>query len=92
MAKTRSHKDLEYHVTTGHEGRTQVFKNPKDALAAVAEGCIHSGEAVLDVVVWSASAASFYGGSDAADRYREDPDASVFDRFQFRCNAQGSVP
>lgn len=32
------------------------------------------------------------GGDDAVERYNEDPEASVFERFEINVNAVGRVP
>jgi hypothetical protein len=86
----RTHKDVEYHVEG--LGRTQIFTDPRDAFVAVGDACVSRGEATLDVVIWSKAGAKAYGGDDAVERYEEDPEASVFERFEFRCNAVGRVP
>lgn len=47
----------------------------------------------LDILVHSEAGARWVGGDDAVKRYREDPDASVFERYQIRgANFQGRVP
>ena len=51
-----------------------------------------TGSANLDVLIHSTFGAKFYGGSDAVDQYKEDPEASVFERFEIRVNAVGRVP
>jgi len=87
----RTHKDVEYHVESQHHD-TQVFGEPDAAMIAVGTACMHTGAATLDVVIWSKAGAKAYGGDDAVDQYEEDPEASVFERFEFRCNALGRVP
>jgi len=46
----------------------------------------------LDVLVWNEEGAEWYGGDDAVERYREDPEASVFERFEIKVNPVGMVP
>lgn len=44
-----------------------------------------NGEASsVDVLVWTEAGARWYGGDDAIERYREDPEASVFERIEER--------
>ena len=50
------------------------------------------GEATLDVLIWDAAGALTYGGDDAVERYSEDPEASVFERFEIKVNCAGRVP
>lgn len=51
------------------------------------------GETVnLDVLVWSEEGAEWYGGESAVEQYQEDPEASVFERFEVRVNPVGRVP
>jgi hypothetical protein len=84
------HKDVEYHVESG--GETRVFSEPKAALEETASMAMSRGKAILDVVIWSRAGAKAYGGDDATERYDEDPEASVFERYEFRCNFVGRVP
>lgn len=86
----RTHKDVEYHVEGS--AATEVFTDPEKAFAAVGHWCIAYGQARLDVVIWSKAGAKAYGGDDAVKEYEDDPEASVFERFDFRCNAVGRVP
>jgi hypothetical protein len=78
--------DVEYHVAT------TVTGDPDAAMVAAMTRAMARGDVVLDVVVWSEDGARAYGGDDAVDRYREDPEASVFERFEIRVNAVGRVP
>ena len=75
-------EDVEYAVDDC-SGQERIFKDPKEAQAFAISVAIARGEANLDVLVWSAAGALAYGGSDAVEAYREDPEASVFERFAF---------
>ena len=99
MARKKTHKDVEYMVERGIDrgpgqraSDPRYFKNGKEALAAAAETAISTGESTLGVLVHSKAGAKFYGGDDAVERYREDPEASVFDQYEFKVNAVGMVP
>lgn len=88
MADT--HKDVEYHVEASG-GKAQVFKKYSEAATFAFTVASSRGSANLDVVVWSRAGAKFYGGDEAVERYDEDPEASVFDRFEITVNNVGRV-
>jgi hypothetical protein len=50
------------------------------------------GEATLDVLVCSKEGAWAYGGDDAVSSYNEDPEASVYERFEIKVNCAGRIP
>lgn len=91
MARRKKHKDVEYHVDRP-DGSTVHTNDPAEAALTALSVAMSRGEAVLDVVVWSESGARAYGGDDAVEQYREDPEASVFDRFEIKVNNVGRVP
>ena len=84
-------EDVEYAVDDC-AGQERIFKDPKEAQAFAVSVAIARGESCLDVLIWSAEEALAYGGSDAVEAYREDPEASVFERYEIRVNACGRVP
>lgn len=99
MARKKTHKDVEYMVERGIDAGpgqrasdARYFKSGEEALAAAAMTAMSTGESTLGVLVHSEAGARFHGGDDAVERYREDPDASVFEQFEFRVNAVGMVP
>jgi hypothetical protein len=86
----RSMKDVEFAVddASGHE---RIFKSFDEA-CGFAVSLAASGRTVnLDVLVWSVAGARRLGGDDAVEQYREDPDASVFQRIEIRAENQGRV-
>lgn len=87
MAKT--HEDVNFEVHYGGEMRR--FEDPDAALSFAAHMAMSTGESTLDVIVWSRKGARFHGGDDAVERYEEDPEASVFERFEFKVNSVGRV-
>ena len=84
-------EDVEYAVDDA-SGQERIFKDPKEAQVFAFGIAVARGEANLDVLVWSEGGALSYGGSDAVESYREDPEASVFERFEIRINCAGRVP
>ena len=87
----RSHDDVEYAVSD-ENGEERVFHTFDVAASLALSVAVTRGEAVLDVLIWSEEGAKAYGGDDAVERYLEDPDASVFERFEIKVNAVGRVP
>ena len=85
----KSHKDVEYHVDLN--GKTEVRKKFDEAAALAFAAAASRGEATLDVVIWSKAGARFYGGDDAVEQYEEDPEASVFERYEIKVNALGRI-
>jgi len=98
MSKAKTHPDVEYMVERGIDrghGRratdARYFKDPDEALAAAAMVAMSSGESTLSVLIHSEAGAKFHGGDDAVESYREDPEASAHEQYQFKCNAVGRV-
>jgi hypothetical protein len=91
MSMATTHKDLEFHVDRP-DGTTAVYKTANEAAGLAIAIAMSRGEPVhIDVVCWSLGAAHVYGGDDAATRYREDPDASVFERIVVRAESLGRI-
>jgi len=89
MAQT--HKDVEYAVDDA-SGKERVFKKFDEAAGFALAMAVSRGSSNLDVLIHSKWGAKFYGGDDAFEQYKEDPDASVFERFEIRVNNVGRVP
>ena len=91
MATRRAHKDVEYAVDdfSGHERIFNVFDEAAGFAFSVAAA---RGKSNLDVLIWSEAGAERYGGDAAVEHYNEDPEASVFERFEIKVNAVGRVP
>jgi hypothetical protein len=85
------HDHLEFHVENSL-GETLVLKDSDNAIACATAIAMGRGHATLDVVCWTEDAARAFGGEDAVERYREDPLASVFERWEFKANCVGRVP
>jgi len=91
MAKARKHKHLEFHVD--RPAAKPFITNSFDEAAGMAISLAASnGRPVnLDVVCWDVAAARVWGGDEGVEQYREDPEASVFERIVVRADAQGRV-
>ena len=81
----RKHKDVEYAVEDS-SGNERIFKTFDEAAAFALSMAISNGEADLDVLIYSTWGAKFYGGTDAVAQYKEDPESSVFERFNITVN------
>lgn len=86
----RMHKDVSYHVNNS-QGEEQVFDYFDEAAGFAALQAATSGKANLDIVVHSPHGAKFLGGDNALAKYKEDPEASVFERLVIKVDAIGSV-
>jgi hypothetical protein len=87
----KKHPDVEYAVDD-FQGNERIFKTFDEAAAFALGKAIARGEADLDVLIWSEEGAEWYGGSDAVDYYNEDPEASVYERYNITVNNAGRVP
>ena len=88
----KSHPQVEYAVDDA-SGRERIFKTFDEAAGFAVAVAVSGKEHVnLDVLIHNKSGARFYGGDDAVERYDEDPEASVFERFEITVNAVGRVP
>lgn len=90
MAK-RTHKDLEYHVDRPN-GSTFITKSADEAASmAIAISMSGKGDVYIDVIARSVGAARAYAGDDGVESYREDPEASVFDRIRVNAESLGRI-
>jgi hypothetical protein len=87
------HRDVEFHVDMPNAGHTraQVFGDFASAAAHAVNLAIGTGKARVDVCIWSEAGAKAFAGADGIERYREDPDASVFERIEISVNVVGRV-
>jgi hypothetical protein len=90
IARRKTHPDVEYSVEDGG-GKERIFKNFDEAAAFALGMAMARGEADLDVLIWSESGAEWYGGDDAVEQYNEDPEASVYERYNITVNNAGRV-
>ncbi len=90
-ARQGPHPDVEFAVDDA-SGKERIFKDPVEAQLFALNMAMSRGESAIDVLIWSEDGAQAYGGSDAVDRYNEDPEASVFERYEISVNFVGMVP
>lgn len=92
MAREKTHPDVEYAVDAP-DGFEHVFKSFEEAAGlALTTALSGKGKSHLDVLIFSEDGAEWYGGDDAVEQYNEDPEASVFERFEIKVNAVGRIP
>ncbi|MBK8254949.1 MAG: hypothetical protein IPK82_20115 [Polyangiaceae bacterium] len=85
------HLDVTFEVTRGND--TDFFPALEDALRHAFACAAGSGEKViLDVLVSSPAGAKAWAGDDGVEQYLDDPEASVFERFELKVNSMGRVP
>lgn len=88
----RKHKHVGFHVDDA-SGRERVFDTFDEAAGfAVALSAGSGWKQNIDVVIWSEAGARWYAGEDGVEHYREDPDASVFERIEVKAHDVGRVP
>jgi len=89
MVDRLKNKDVEFAVDAG--GKEHIFATFQEAASFALQVAISGKDVDLDVLVYSEDGAKWVGGDDAVKQYREDPDASVFNRYRIRVSDQGSV-
>lgn len=90
-SKDSTHPDVEYSVED-ESGKERIYRTMSAAQQAAMEVAMTIGGATLDVLIWSDKGAEWYGGPDAVERYDEDPEASVFERYEIKVNFEGMIP
>lgn len=91
MAASKTHKDVEF-VVLGHGGKEQHFKRFDEAAAFAFIQALQDGTwRNLSVLIWSEAGARWWGGDDAVEQYREDPDASVFQQLAVKVDDRGMI-
>lgn len=88
----KKHDDVVFEVSAG-EARTRVKHKWDEAVVeAFALSASRGGaEAVIDVLVHSEAGARAWLGEHGVEMYREDPEASVFQRFSVRAQDKGRI-
>ena len=89
--RPKSHKDVEFAVDDA-TGRQRTFKKMDEAVMfavglAMSDGRPHN----VDVLVYSAAGARWYGGDDGVQDYKADPEASVHDRIVIKAESKGRI-
>jgi len=83
---SEARRDVEFFVDDVH------FETFVEAASFAVLRGLHCGQSVLDVLVWSEEGARLFAGGDGVERYREDPEASVFERIVIKAESLGRIP
>lgn len=86
----KRHRDIVFEVTRGDH--IESFSKFPDAAEHAFVLAVAGHKVTLDVIVSSRAAARVWGGDDAVEQYDEDPEASIFERYELTVNCQGRVP
>jgi hypothetical protein len=87
--RVKSHAQVSFEVTRGEHTRTFTkFPEAVEHAFVLAAG---GDNVTLDVLAWSRAGAKAWGGDDGAEVYDEDPEASVFERYELTVNFVGRV-
>jgi hypothetical protein len=87
---SKSHPQVDFSVDDCG-GNERIFKTFDEAAVFAVAIAASRGESSIDVFIYSESGARWYGGDDAVEQYREDPDASVSDRIEIKVNVVGRI-
>jgi hypothetical protein len=87
--QNESHPEVEYVVEADRAER--AFSTFRDALDYAFSVGLSAGTARIDVLVFGEDGAMAFGGDSAVEEYREDPNASVFRRFEIDVRDVGRV-
>jgi hypothetical protein len=92
MARKKTHPQVEFAVDV-RDYNQRLFKTFDEAAGfAVALAASDGRPRNIDVLIYNARGAAWYGGDDAVEAYEEDPDASIFERIEIRADAIGRIP
>ena len=85
-----AHPEVEYVVEADRAER--AYPTFDEALIYAFSVAISAGQARIDVLVYGQEGTDAFGGHEAVADYRENPDASVFRRFELEVRDLGQVP
>lgn len=84
--RAKTHKDVTFELALN------TYKRFDEAAGMAVARAASTGRGIyIDVVVLSESGARWYGGDYGVEQYREDPDASVFERIEVRADSKGRI-
>lgn len=91
MKRSKTHKGVEFAVDDAG-GDERILKTFGEACGFAVSIAASNGRKVhIDVLISSVAGARWWGGDDAVEQYRDDPDASVSDRIVIRAESVGKV-
>ena len=85
----KTHRDLSFEVESGEH--REHFRNPGKAIEHAFVLAVTGRNVSFDVLAHSRAAAKAWSGDDGAESYDEDPEASVFERYELSVNFVGRV-
>lgn len=85
-------KDVEFQVSNYKGDIIDTCKSIEKASVLAIGAAVSSGSAIIDTLVYSEKGARWLGGDDAVEQYKQDPEASVFERIEIKANFVGRVP
>lgn len=93
---SKRHPGVEFEVedpSLPDDHRTMFFHTFGEAASnAIVKAYAHGGPVYLDVIVLTEEGAEWVAGDDGVERYKEDPEASVFERIVIHADNQGRIP
>lgn len=88
--RPKSHPQVEFHVQP-YQSKTKVFRTWNEAAGFAVEMAFSKGTTTIDVVIFTEAGARWWMGEDGVEQYREDPEASVFNRYTVEASDWGRV-
>ena len=87
VSEAKTHKDVEFQIGG------QTYSTFNEAAVAAVLDSIKKGNAEvnLDTLIWSEVGARAFGGDDAVEQYKKNPDLSVFERITIKADIKGPV-
>ena len=85
-----AHSEVEYVVEADRAER--AYPTFDEALIYAFSVAMSAGQTRIDVLVYGEQGAEAFGGRSAVEEYRENPEASVFRRFEIEVRDLGQVP
>lgn len=87
----KTHKDVQFAVDDCSK-QERIFKRFDEAAGfAVSVAASGKENVCIDVLIYSVSGARAWGGDEAVETYKDDPDASVHERIEISVNCAGKV-
>jgi hypothetical protein len=89
--RPKRHKDVEFAVDDA-SGNERIFKTFDEAAGfAVSIAASGRDNAAVNVLIHSVAGARWWGGDDAVEEYKSDPDASVSEQIVVKAESIGRI-
>lgn len=87
----KGHPDIEFAVNDA-SGKERIFTTFSEAAGFAVVISLSGRDSAIDVLIYSEEGARAWDDDEGVKAYREDPEASVFQRIAIKANDLGRVP